>query len=63
MELLFGWGDLTARVGRLARETAAGRDAVMGGVEKWEAKQVSLQDMVGSNFREKITSLVTDHHH
>lgn len=67
MELVFGWGDMTARVGSLVargEESAggSGRD-VVGSNEKWETMQIPLQDIAGSNFREKINSLITDNHH
>lgn len=54
-ELLFSWDDLRVNAGKLAK-APVGKE---GAGEQWERKTLSLQDITGSNFREKVTSLFT----
>lgn len=53
MELLFAWSDLVVTAGRLVGHE--------GGQEKWETRNLHLKDMPGSNNKEKMLSLFTNH--
>lgn len=54
--LLFRWGALSASLGTLRPATPLTSDGTVRG-ESWKSRDVTLQDMTGSNIRDKLTSL------
>lgn len=56
MELLFGWSDLTVTAGRLISQ-----EGVTEADQRWETKNLRLQDVPGSNNRDKMSSLFTSY--
>lgn len=62
LEMLFSWKDVSVGMSKCEAVVGMGSVGEGAGVSRWKSSSVAVQELTGSNFRDKFVNLLTRSH-